>query len=337
MRGSTVASRILAAACCVLALSGCDFAAMSAFPSYLPLLQKTQDLSRYVGDADLRTSRLDVLSVGGPDRLFLTVFRPDEPTRLLVLDEDLKLLADYDEAKLRSILGTTATGNLGSTLMVDAKGDYVAGNFVLDDVTLQPLLSTSDMVSGTPAFAAGVASFGVGNYLMWVDNSTDPALLQGQKRDPGWSAPSSFSVQLAPQSFSLSLQRVVRSYVAPATYFFVFGAYSNVIILAIPAVDFEGGPAMMAQPLISTVDPIPYPWFGIQNARAETAWFTTDGFVVRTNEGERQLWGEGGSVETYDPHEHGPSDVDEAYSPLGKHYYRFDRERRTLSKLNVWW
>ncbi len=334
MRGPMVASPLLAAACCALILSGCDFAAMSAFPSTLPLLQKTQDLSRYVGADDLRTSRLDVLSTGGPDRLFLTVFRPDAPTRLLVLDEDLKLLADYDEEKLRSTPPNTS-GSLGSTVMIDAKGDYVAGNFVFD-AALQPILSTSDAVPGTPSNAAGVAHLpGVANYLMWVDNSTDPALLQVLKRDPGWSAPSSFSPQLAPRAWSLSLQRVVRTYVAPETYFFVFGAYSNVIVLAIPAAAFES--SSPTQPLVNTVAPVSYPWFVIQNARAETAWFTTDGFVVRTNQGQRQLWGDGGLVASYDPRDHGPSDVEEAYSPLGKHYYRFDRQLKELSKLKVWW
>jgi hypothetical protein len=339
MRRSLVASAVLLAACCALVLSGCDFAAMSVFPDYLPLLQKTRDLSQYVGNVDLMTSRLDVLSAGGPDRLFLTIWRPDKPARLLVLDEDLKVLADRDEDGLRLILGVATTGNLGSTLMVDANGNYVAGNFVMDSATLTPLLSTSDKVPGTPSFAAGVAHITVPaasgvNYLMWVDNSTDPALLQIQKRDAAWSSPSSFSVQLAPQAWSLSLQRVVRTYVNPETYFLVFGSYSNVIILAVAAADFEGG--YLTQPLISVASPV-YPWFVIQNARAETAWFTTDGFVVRTNEGERQLWGEGGLRATYDPREHGSSDADEAYSPLGANYYRFDRQLKTLSKLNVWW
>jgi len=110
-----------------------------------------------------------------------------------------------------------------------------------------------------------------------------------------------------------------------------------VIVLAIPAADFESGVPGPAQPLIEpTTAPLPYPWLPIQNARAESVQFTVDGFVVRTHEGERQLWGDGGLKETYEPAED-EGEVGEAYSPFGDHYYALDREHKVLRKLAVWW
>jgi len=319
------------AACGLLALLRCDLLTQSVFPSYLPFLEETRDLSDYLGGG--YGSELEVLSLGSGDRLFLIISPPDASARLLVMNEDLEILADYDEGSVRDALG--GSGSFGRTVMIDALGDYVVGNFVFDDATLHPLLSTSDVAPGTPGDVAGVAHLpGFANYLMWADNTGDPALFHVEVRNSAWAAPTSFSSELAPQAFSLSLERAVRTYQPPETYFLTFGSYENVVIVAVSAFDIESGSPL--EPLLDTVIPVNYPWFVIEDAEAASVQFTADGFVVRKRNGERQLWGDGGLKDTYQPEE-SESDVDEAYSPIDDHYYVLDRDRKTLNRLSIWW
>ncbi len=332
--GKTRGLRPLLVVCLTLLLLRCDLMSSSAFPSYLPLLEKSREMADYVGDRDSTWVNLQVLPFGSTDRLFLTVWRSGAPGRLLIMDEGLQILADYTDEGLRTTLGATS-GNLGRTVMIDANGDYVVGNFVFDDVTLAPLLSTSQLVAGTSGDVAGVSHIpGFANYLIWVDNSSIPSLLRVDQRAASWGTPTSFAPQLAVEAWQLSLERVVRTYTAPETYYFVFGTYNNVIILTLPSADFEGGSPV--QPLIPTPPTINYPWFGIPNARADSVQFTVDGFVVRTDRGERQLWGDGGLKDTYQPAE-SEGEMDEAYSPFAKHYYALDRATGKLLRLSVWW
>ncbi len=329
MRGVRVPSLLALGALCALALSACDLLTASVFPDYLTRLEGSSDLSAYLGDQDDgSSSRIEILPAAGDrDLLFLTIWRPGLDPRLLVLDEDLDIVADWGEASVRAAVGS---GAFGRTVMIDALGRYVVGSFVFD-AALAPVQYT-----GAPENTTAVAHLpGLENDLLWVDNSVDPARLVVDRRDAAWAATTSSTWDLAPGPWSLNIERAVRTYAAPETYFLVFGSYGNAIVLAMPAADFEGGAP--TQPLINTATaPLPYPWLPIQNARADSAQLTVDGFVVRTQEGERQLWGNGGLKETYKPaREEG--DIAEAYSPFGHHYYALDRRQKELRKLAVWW
>jgi hypothetical protein len=325
------------------ALAQCDLVTASIFPSYLPYLEKSTNLEGYLGDPGVSWSRLGVMNAGSGDRLFLVTFRQGSSPRLIILDEDLKVLRDWSRDDLRTICGTS-TGELGSRMMLDSNGDFVVGHFVINHLTFTPMFATSDRGSTADADVVGVAHYSAGpNYLIWTDNSSSPSTLYVQQCDSDWLSPSSNSFSLFPDgAANLWLSSAMRTYGQPVDYyFFVFGSYSNVIIAAVTAADFDAGALNLSSPPYTIIDTYPpdglnYPWFAIENVDAEDVQFTVDGMVARTHEGERQLWKNGKITATFDPGED-TGEVDEVYSAYGKYYYRLDRTNKTLQRLRVWW
>ncbi len=328
MRWPGGVSLVLVGVFCVLSLSACDFFTASVFPDYLPRLEGSLDLQAYLADDDEGGgSRLEVfpdLAAGGKsDLLFLTIWRPGVEPRLLILDQDLDIVGDWDQLTASSALGG---GSFGRTALIDAGYRYVIGSIAFDPATLQPVLYT-----GAPDNLAGVTKFDASpannrTYLLWVDGDSPQLNVAGW--NAAWGATTSYAAALTSMSLSMYAERAAWDSTNGHCYV-AFGTYGNVIILRLPATEFEAG--SLVPPLVDN-----YPPFVIPNAQAESVQFTQGGVVVRTHDGERQLWGEGGLLETYDPAED-EGDIFEAYSPLGERYYALDRKQKVLRKLAVWW
>ena len=299
------------------------------------------DLSAYLTGGEGESASLEALDVGDGDRLFLTVRHPGSPSRVLILDEELNVLADHDEDALRVLFG--GSGGVGRMVMADALSNYVVGNYVLDRSTLVPLLCTSLVVGMTPNDWAGVgkrvppAAPPFRNRLLWVDNSVSPRALRLENRDENWSDVGPDSADLAPASWGeFRVVRVVRTYPPdPEYYILALSWQDKAVVLFLSVAELSSGfPALVTTILEQPTD---YPFWVVEKAQEGSAQFTARGIVVRSRDGERLLYTYGGSLEeSWSPAEE-EGEIVEAYAPDGGRFYMVDRDRKVLHKLRTWW
>ena len=313
-------------------LAGCEILALSPFPEYLSLAVTSYDLSRYLGDPDSSSTRLDVLYNGAGEYVFLQIDRPGSSGRLLIFDTDLRPLKDHTRDEI------PYPGSLGSLRMVDDSFRFVAGSFLFDPVTLDPAGTIDPLPADNKGFAI-LPGNPMGrpsrNYLFSVTSAAQSDLQI--QTSVGWAAPTSSSVKLAAPGIT-DLQ-------IDGAY---YGAERDELLLALRRGDTVSlyvvpSNSAAAVEFFTNAPSVPlmaiYPYLPLTDVRHGGFHLTAAGLIAHTNEGwwERYAFEDEGKMTD---RMRAPRDtlwMDDAFSPHGDYFYVVDRREKRLYKLATWW
>ncbi|NBF39901.1 MAG: hypothetical protein GVY14_05745 [Spirochaetes bacterium] len=128
----------------LLALGGCEFFTATAFPEYVSLIQDETSVSKWIDSEDTYVYMSAAVHPEAPT-LFVIVDTVGEPLRLLIIDENLDIVANYTEAELNAQLG--GSGSLGTGMGFDLAFRPVVGHFVFDPESYAPVVYSDTTAS----------------------------------------------------------------------------------------------------------------------------------------------------------------------------------------------
>ncbi|MFP4565795.1 MAG: hypothetical protein ACLFNX_04785 [Spirochaetaceae bacterium] len=326
----------------LLALGGCEFFTASAFPEYVSSIQAERSLSSWTAGDD-SSVYLDATVNPLQSWVLVGIETTDGTRRMIILDNDLNILANYTEEELSA--SAAGPGALGRTTGVDLAGRSVVGQFVFDD-SLDPIVGTS-----APADATLVTRFdeeepGNNRMLLFdIDNGSSELTVESYSlessypyewEDDGVTAQGPLGPAgpyAIEQGFAFdedgagdgTVALLIRDEGSAELYVTIF-AFAEV-----PPV------ATLPDPTSSYLEDDRTP-YSLGEVAADGAWLTSAGIVVRTKDSneyrvhETETGKKTGDFNGLDDVRH------EAAYPLDANFYFvFDYERETLYKLANWW
>jgi hypothetical protein len=305
-------------------LASCGFFFASPFPQSLAQVTHKRSLSDYLPNIESGQVVMKVMNNGARELLFLMHLPPVDNSRLLVLDDQLGIVSQYEDDR------STSDNLLGELLLVKPDESFVAGTI---------LLNAAGQVIG-PYTALANRQDNLGFYTGVPDfrffNNASPTSSDHTQLNLLFGAPASITgVPLSATGGSYSIQLLFHDLAADtvALYFRLEGSWR-----------IEG---VLLRASTFNVDHNSYTYFfdhpthfSIDNVALENVHYTREGTVIRSLEqagGRRKLmlFGFDGKLKAEFP------DYDhrtvEAYAAEGDHYYFLDIEKRILYRANTWW
>ncbi len=337
----SVAAIVLAAAL-LFALAGCEFFTATAFPEYVSNIQAERSLSSWT-DRDESYVYLDATINPRESWVLVGIDTADGTRRMIILDEDLKILANYTEAELSA--SAVGPGVLGRTTGIDLAGRSVVGEFVFDD-SLDPILNTFAPAEATLVTRFDEEDLANNRMLLFdIDNGTNVLTIEFYSLDTSYPYQWLYDNNTAQgpvgpagpyvieQGFAFdeegagvgTVALLIRDEGSAELYVTIFG-FSEVPPLS-----------SLPFPTSSYLEDARTP-YSLGKVAADGAWLTSAGIVVRTedsNEYRVHASDTGKKIGEFD----GLDDMHhEAAYPLdASFYFVFDHERETLYKLANWW
>jgi hypothetical protein len=305
-------------------LAGCGFFLASPFPQYLAQVTHQRSLSDYLPDLTSGQVTLKVMNNGSTEFLFLVYLPPIANARLLVLDEQLGIVSQYEDDR------STSTNRLGNLLLVQPTGTFVAGTIIID--------ATGQIVG--PYSALSGYEYNLGFYTGAPDfRFFDPSsrTTSDHTQMSLLFAPTPITgVPLSSTGASYSLHRLFHDMTAgTVAFYFKKDLTWRIEGVLRQASTFNTDYNTLYNPFFSNPT-----YFTIDNVDLESVHYTRDGTVIRSMEedgGRRKmkLVGFDGTVKAEFPEYR--NRTAEAYAAEGDHYYFLDLEERILYRANTWW
>ncbi|MBN1836101.1 MAG: hypothetical protein JW820_09645 [Spirochaetales bacterium] len=325
----------LVVAAVALALGSCALFTDSLFPWYLSGVTDTLDLSTWI-DEELVPEDMDenewglnlavLRDAGGRDRVFVGVYGYMH-TRLIILNSDLTLAAAAENPLNDQPIGRRA--------LVDAGGNYVIGETVIDGVTLQVLGAAA---GGSDTMAVAVPGVPGNNYTFWVDNGVSPAMLYHVRYDASWGGGMTFSpAQVSADSYvGFDLAALAYDDQRPS------GQQLALLLRSWGGEEDSVGYIVYLDETMVSADLLApvldsYPGFTVTPRRGvERMRYTRKGIVVREGNDDCTLYrfseDDTQSLSFATRHE-----ILDAYDIDGEHFYVLDKDERMLYKGRTGW
>jgi hypothetical protein len=300
-------------------LAGCGFFIASPFPQYLA--QVTHQRSVSLGDLESGQVVMKVMNNGTRELLFLLHLPPVENSRLLILDEQLGIVNQYEEDR------STSDNLLGGLMMVTLSSEFLCGTVLFDasGAFTGTLYSSLQNYVGNRGFYTAGTEYRL--FDMGTRNLSQNAILNNSFAFAGSDA----GVDLSSPAVYYSLREIFHDVPAnQVAFYFRLEGYQRIEGVLYQASGFAFNTPFLAGPI----------HFAIDNIDLESVHYTRDGTVIRSMEedgGRRKLKlvGFDGAVKAEFPeYEHRTV---EAYAAEGDHYYFLDLEQGILYRANTWW
>ncbi len=313
----------------ILSIFSCDFFQATPFDMSESLLLISNNIS-YDIPGSISYYQFNTLKNDNEEYLFLYMeqYYGSQIQRVVILDKYLKVKEVYDDDNF--------IFDLGRLSMVDANGNFVVGNTVLNN-DLVPINNTS--LAGVNADSFGVSNDEIGiNYIFEMNNSNVPALpadLMFDIYDLNWNGIGGSSFEIGINIGNAPPYEIIKitydndnsniSFIFEESY---YDTYYSVLINK----DFFPGNVLVSNLLDY------YSTISFSDLESESICFTSSGITGVRNNSELRLVSVVSSNTTIDEYEDwDKEDFYYAYDVNGDYFYYFNPDNKNIFKSYKWW